>query len=267
MKRLFPILLVVVACNVAWADPRVEVHVTDYMDAQNQQIAPLGPAPGTTADLFASPGEFEPFSFVVNAKDKLTDVNVAVSELRGPNGVIHPESLSIQFVDPDRGGGLLRDIPGPWTMEAETKRLFWVTLEVPGEAAPGQYRGQLHVSVERTTVATIDVSLDVLPIALEEPPFMIGLSYSRFDRNPARLQSHLRDMREHGMTTVAPLHGFHLPGFDENTTDLSAFLKAYSGVLGITLLYVAADLEFHKLSHIVREPQVQRDSQMHCLFL
>jgi hypothetical protein len=76
-------------------------------------------------------------------------------------------------------------------------------------------------------VAALGLVLEVLPIRLEEPPWVLGFNYSN-PKDRAAMAAHLADMRAHGMTGVGPLYEFHLPVQDEDTSDLAAFIKAYT---------------------------------------
>jgi hypothetical protein len=91
-------------------------------------------------------------------------------------------------------------------------------------------------------VAKLDVELEVLPLALEEPPFALGYNYSS-PKDAARLAAQLADMREHGMTTVAPLYDFHLPINDDDTSELGAFIEAYKKAGYRQPLYFATPME------------------------
>jgi hypothetical protein len=78
-------------------------------------------------------------------------------------------------------------------------------------------------------VGALNIIVDVSPIKLTDPPFGLGLNYSRPDNDTDGrvLAAHLRDMREHGMTCVAPLYNWHQPVHDTDTSELGALLEAY----------------------------------------
>ena len=199
------------------------------------------------ARIFAAPGEREPFSFLFRPHGALADVFVKAGELRGPGGASIPAAaVSVRSVEGFHGAGrdILMPLGRPWSMTAHSAEHFWCTVAVPADARPGRYEGEVTVSAAGRPVGSIGVALDVLPIALADPPFALGLNYSKpdGDRDGRILAAHLRDMREHGMTCVAPLYGWHLPVHDSDTSELGALIEAYrkAGFPGV--LYWAAPM-------------------------
>jgi hypothetical protein len=195
------------------------------------------------ARLFASLGEYEPLSFLLRPREDLQEVFVAPSDLTGPAGTIAAENLVVASVEGFQGGG--RDVLVPlgrrWNMAAYSTEHFWCTVHVPDDARPGAYRGQLNVTSQDRPVGAIAVVLEVLPIKLEDPPFALGLNYSK-PEDAAALEAHLADMRRHGMTCVAPLYDFHLPINDEDTGDLARFIEAYRKAGFPATLYFATPM-------------------------
>jgi hypothetical protein len=206
----------------------VELYVTDYLASQELDVRPLGGKPSAAAKLFAAPGEYEPVSFALRPQERLTGVFITAGDLVGDRGTIPAANVTVRSVEEFRGKGqdILMDLGHPWDMPAWSKERFWVTVRVPETARPGTYRGTVSVTSDSKPVARLEVELDVLPIQLEEPPFALGYNYSN-PKDPTRLARELADMREHGMTAVAPLYDFHLPINDDDTSELGAFIEAY----------------------------------------
>jgi len=191
----------------------------------------LGTSP-REAKLFAAIGEYEPFSFLLRPKEALSGVFITASSLKGPGGVTIPATnVTIRSVEGFHGGG--RDILVPvgrlWDMSAYSTEFFWCTVKVPNDAEPGSYAGDVTVTAGGIPVGAIHIALEVLPIKLADPPFGLGLNYSRpdDDKDGRILAAHLADMREHGMTCVAPLYNWHQPVHDSDTSELGALLEAY----------------------------------------
>jgi len=111
-------------------------------------------------------------------------------------------------------------------MPAWSKELFWVTIRVPEDAKSGTYSGKVTIFSANKSLAEIQMNLEVLPIALDEPPFSIGWHYA-WPGSVEILRANLRDMREHGMTNVGPLYGFHMPINDDDTSQLGTFIEEY----------------------------------------
>jgi len=184
------------------------------------------------AKLFATVGEYEPFSFLLRPAAALAEVFVAAGELKGPNGKAIPAgNVVVRSVESFHGAGrdILASLGRPWNMSAHNAEFFWCTVRVPEDAVPGSYRGDVTVTAGGKPVGAINVILDVLPIKLSDPPFGLGLNYSKpdDDKDGRVLAAHLKDMREHGMTCVAPLYNWHQPVHDTDTSELGALLEAY----------------------------------------
>ncbi|MBM4037137.1 MAG: hypothetical protein FJ290_01370 [Planctomycetes bacterium] len=181
------------------------------------------------ARLFACPGEYEPFSFLLRPKQALEEVFIVASELKGEGGaVIPPENVVVTSVERFLGEGrdILMELGRKWNMAAQSTEYFWCTVHVPPDAKPGTYKGEVTVTAKEGAVGSIAIVLEVLPIALADPPFALGYNYSS-PKDAKALAVHLADMRRHGMTCVAPLYNFHLPVHDADTKELGEFIAAY----------------------------------------
>lgn len=83
-------------------------------------------------------------------------------------------------------------------------RQYWITVRVPAQAAAGQYRGELRFSAHGVPPATVPVELTVLPFGLQTPPEKTFYMYSIFsDMGGQEILTLMRDMREHGMNSLA----------------------------------------------------------------
>ena len=226
MRHTFALITLLTFCHAALA--QIDLYVTDTMAVQDKSIKPLGGRPNAVATLFAAPGEVEPASFALQPKERLTGVMIAGGDLKGPAGTIPAANVRVRSVEGFHGQGrdILMDLGRTWDMPAWSKELFWVTVTVPADSRPGTYKGVCTVASDSRPVARLAIELEVLPIALQEPPYALGFNYSG-PKDPAVLAAHLNDMRDHGMTVVGPLYDFHLPITDDDTSELGAFLDAY----------------------------------------
>ncbi|MFB3893735.1 MAG: glycoside hydrolase domain-containing protein [Phycisphaerae bacterium] len=200
------------------------------------------------AKLFASPGEYEPFSFTLRPRENLQEVMIAGGELKGPDGAAIPAgNVVVRSVEGFQGGGfdILMPLAKPWNMGANSAEHFWCTVKVPADAKPGQYKGDVTVTAEGKPVGAIAIVLDVLPIKLAEPPFALGFNYSKpnKDADGKILAAQLADMREHGMTTVAPLYNWHMPVHDADTSELGNLLEAFKKAGFPATFYWAAPMD------------------------
>ncbi|MDP3993402.1 MAG: DUF4091 domain-containing protein [Candidatus Doudnabacteria bacterium] len=155
------------------------VWATDSMDRIGQTRAA---GLGTKASISAARGEYESFQVIVRSPSQvgLSNVNLTVSSLTGPNGATIPSSAFtlfrehyvnvfpssplwgtnlpmaagmyadalIPFVDPDTGaslsGATLDAVPT--AIAANHNQPFWVDVLVPRQAAAGVYTGTYTVS-------------------------------------------------------------------------------------------------------------------------
>jgi len=173
----------------------------------------------------ASPGEYEPLSVAVCALDDLAQCRVRVTELAGPDGArIGGDCVDVRTVRH------LRQIPGqkgsqyakqymmvPELLEpsatadvkAQTTKQWWLTVRVPRDATPGEYAGEILVDSAKGPPRRLGLRMSVLPVRLELPEdhqFGIYWAALRADEDPVseeRILAELRDMREHGMNSVA----------------------------------------------------------------
>lgn len=196
------------------------------------------------ARLFATPGEFEPFSFLLRPRQTLEEVFITSSDLQGPAGAIPASQVAVASVEHFLGEGrdILMALGKPWNMAAHSTEFFWCTIQVPDDAKPGVYQGKVTVTSKGQPVGAIGVTLEVLPIRLTDPPFALGYNYSS-PKDAEALKAHLADMRRHGMTCVAPLYEFHLPVNDADTSELGAFIAAYRRAGFPAPLYFATPME------------------------
>jgi len=204
------------------------------------------------ARIFASLGEYEPFSFLLRPRVSLQDVFISAGELTGPGGSAIPaRNVVVTSVEGFHGAGrrILMRLGRKWNMGAHSTEFFWCTVKVPSDARPGLYRGKVSVTARGQAVASVDVELEVLPIRLADPPFSMGFNYSR-PKDPKALAVHLADMREHGMTSVGPLYDFPLPVHDDDTTALATFLQTYrkAGFGGVCYFATPMNLQLSALA-------------------
>ncbi|MBU0611502.1 MAG: hypothetical protein KKI08_26735, partial [Armatimonadetes bacterium] len=141
--------------------------------------------------LIAAANEYEPFRLIVRAGDRaLPEVNLTVSDLRGPGATIvaanltlfrehyldifapsyrstaptgwYPDAL-IPFVDPVTK----QDIVGakydatPYTIEANANQGYWIDVYVPTGTKPGEYRGMVTVTSADKKLADVPLTLTV----------------------------------------------------------------------------------------------------------
>jgi hypothetical protein len=170
----------------------------------------------------ATPGEAVVGSLAVAPLRPLFNMRLRSTDLSGPSGArIAASSVDVRVVrcwpqidKTPAGRGKVQVIPE--LLEPQERRpavcapkgatrQYWITVRVPENAEPGQYGGKLSFSADGAPPATAAVQLTVLPFRLHTTPEKTFFMYSTFsDLNDDEIAPLLRDMREHGMSSLAP---------------------------------------------------------------
>ena len=161
---------------------------------------------------FATPGEYEPWTFSLYALRALKAVRAVAAPLRGPNGAVIPlDHLDLRVLGYvwRRGSGATYswrpgflehrdrvDVP------AGESRRFWLTVKVPDDAAAGLYEGAVTLHAGGRTRRVV-VRLRVLPFKLDKAPYMGSMLTPSFQMygdvfGKELLHEKMVDLREHG---------------------------------------------------------------------
>ncbi len=99
----------------------------------------------------------------------------------------------------------------PVDVPVGTVKQFWLTIHVPEDAQPGDYSGQVRLSVEGGGEAPVPLRLRVLPFKLEESILRYSIYYrgvlrqdgpgsiSSERKSPTQYEAEMRDMKAHGV--------------------------------------------------------------------
>ena len=176
--------------------------------------------------LAAAQDEFEPCVFGLWPAKPLGKVEVSVSALKGAAGEIPAANVSVQ-VGRYRFARFQGHQSGLYTVserqlsrfnrtEADTLRCtntmarrFWITVHVPADAAPGEYRATVTVKAEKGGTREIPLKVDVLPFKLPDPAHLFSLFgimvvpvpyYPEMQaEHPNQVERMYRDLRDHGI--------------------------------------------------------------------
>ena len=198
-------------------------------------------------------GEYSSLSFVVTALEPLADVRIEIDPVRGDGGswpadaidarvvkqlfrrsvgagaalmptlLVHDESfLGVEpaptDAEPDRlthvAPGPLRDADTLQPLSFSGRRQFWLTVQIPEQARPGDYTAALRVVPQNSNAAELTVSVHVYPFELLPPLIEYSIYYPAWleagraedhqykfgDLSATQMLAEFRNMREHGLT-------------------------------------------------------------------
>lgn len=190
---------------------------------------------------FATPGETEPVVVAVRALAPLQGVTLKVGELLGPAGSkITSAAWDVRTVKcwPQRKGSSwsteyqtmpeLLEPAQPLALKQDTTQEWWLTIKVPDNARPGEYRGPVTVQAGGKQWQTT-LQLRVLPFKLAEAERAVGMYWRDEKVSGALLDKQVRDMVEHGMRAVTLGVGPKISAVNGklvvDTRELRAFLQ------------------------------------------
>jgi hypothetical protein len=167
--------------------------------------------------LSAARGETEPASVGVFAREPLTGATLTPTELTGPDGETLPKSVLgirvTRYIEPRRRWPKLSRHPlHPGYLDAKerfdvasgTSRQLWITAEVPENAAPGTYRGELVLAAAGRERGRLPVELTIHPFTLDPPGPIYFLHGDNFPLEAGKFAL----SRRYGMNTINVNHGW-----------------------------------------------------------
>jgi len=164
--------------------------------------------------IFATPGEFEPATFLIRPQKDLKTVLIRMDgDLVGAaGGHIPADNVRLGIVNGflDYSGHPIRWAIAPIReidIDKDYSEQFWITVKVPEDARPDTYRGTLVIQVAGSQAHRLGLEVKVLPIKLARPDAAFGMYFSQGfvpDRwiSADYMEKCYRDMAEHGMTSV-----------------------------------------------------------------
>jgi hypothetical protein len=195
----------------------------------------------TTLDLAAAPGEYEDGCIGIHPLKDCGVVKISVTDLAGPGGAIIPaaatKAMVLRYKAQNQTAVYLiapkyLDVVPAEGIDVKNgvTRSFWLVTQVPQNAAPGKYTGQVRLAFAGKG-ETVPYTLTVYPIKLEDPDFpmaMFGMgpmqSYHRFDgtgeSHRAAFKEVIEDAREHGLTSLDPHISIPLKGITNGKAEV-----------------------------------------------
>lgn len=200
-----------------------------YLDQSHPRLVPEREDLTDRVSLFASPGEYEPVTFSLTAREDLRKVRITTTDLRTREGATLAQgNLDVRRATyrPMYQHHVSRMLHAPdvwyvmrphvlekmecYSIPAGRTQQFWVTVYVPASTRPGLYTGQIRVEAPGRPSSGIGLSVRVLPVRLKTPPVVFGMYLTglrhRVPDEAAALKRALIDMREHGMNCWPLMH-------------------------------------------------------------
>jgi hypothetical protein len=206
-------------------DPMKDVNVNDR-PLPGERIEEL------TGSAFA--GEYAPLTVSLLPLRGLGDVTVTTTELRGPGGTIPDGAIGVGYVQyrvtrVTMEGSVYTISPrlviprSHADVPEGVTRTFWLTVKVPADTAPGEYRGLVRVRPEGGTTLSLPVRFTVRkgkldPVDIPAGPFGHRIELPWYEEetgawNRAMARKSVLKLREYGFTTASGLPEIQYRGF------------------------------------------------------
>ncbi|MBA3846400.1 MAG: hypothetical protein H0X45_07130 [Planctomycetes bacterium] len=196
-------------------------EVVTFVDAPGAPIERL--------ERVAARGQRVATTFAVRPLKDFPVAALTVSDLTGPDGAIPAARVDLRYAHNAlwrnfhgvaysmRPVGLRPVAGGGVALGKELTRQFWVTVEVPADAKPGRYAGELTLSAGALKQA-IPLVIDVLDLALDEVAYPRGF-FSAGDMavwtdGGAAMREVFSLYTRHGMNTFSGGPDIAFDGFD-----------------------------------------------------
>jgi hypothetical protein len=230
--------------------------------------APIPPGLFKDATIQAAANEFEPFQIVLRAEGSdIHGVDVSASDLKGPREVISQENITIYFqgfmnvthpssVDGERGewpDPLLPRTDGysgerrnafPFSLRRGRNQPLWIEVYVPPQTPPGNYRGDILISMNGESAASVPVVVQVWNFGLPSTsslPTSFGLNgltalrkhYGRYT-NDSDLRALTWEYQKAALRHRISIHGGTMvpPPFQKQRGDLRILWDEYDAEVG-----------------------------------
>jgi hypothetical protein len=179
----------------------------------------------------AAQGQRVSLTFAIRPLKDLAQVSLAVTDLKGATASIPAGQIDLRYVHHLTQRGFnniaytiapesLRRVEGSnLRLEKDLTRQFWLTVHVPDATPPGTYGGQITLAAGTTTIQ-LPLTLEVVGVKLDEPPFAMGFYGLNVPgeisqrQGPAALRELLQTINDAGMNTFSGGPNIRFMGFD-----------------------------------------------------
>lgn len=170
------------------------------------------------------------------SKSSYIDTSQSTSQLTSQSSYIDisqdSENLDYKFGYPQISEFPVEDSATlePVNISKNYNKQFWVTLHVPSNSPSGNYSGTIILKSGTSTLKTIKIKLQVLPIVLPNPNIESSIFYCGMitdsgsicsdEKTVAQFTNETKDMLDHGVTNPA-LDSYWGLSYDQLTQELS----------------------------------------------
>ena len=191
-----------------------EICKISYLDSPQAKLSPAEEDSTDEISLFATPGEYEPVSFVIYTDKDMEKVRVKTSKLTQGKLAIPAENIEIRWVksglqriytkaNPRNSVFVDRFLVRKKEVDIPKKEFRQVCLiiKVPEDTKPGTYKGEIEIKSFNLPSSKLVLNLEVLPFALEQNP---NKKYGMFYHHGGGVR--LDDIRAHGADALLIWH-------------------------------------------------------------
>jgi hypothetical protein len=196
------------------------VFIRNYLDLVYPASIPKKDELRTALESFATPGEFEPITFSIRSLRELKGLKVIVSDLINADGQrIKKKNIDVRVVSClnkifEHSTPCILSVPAYLSsfnmidIPQNITTRFWLTTKIPPDQPAGIYQGDIKIMMNEAEPTTINIRLQVLPFRLLEPKGISwGVYYIVQYKSYSQIIRELKDMKEHGMTSVGLYSG------------------------------------------------------------
>ncbi len=213
--------------SIAQQQGNVVLWSRDFMDAIYPWSVPMPKEVARPLNVRLSQNEYEPVTFACFSPVALDDITVEVGSLVGAGSVFPQDQIRLQLVEykkwtaqntPERykmlsqmqaGLGAARQGITPqmlvsiseFDLPGGESRQIWLTVNSDGVKA-GLYQGSISLRRRGQQLASLPISIEVLPITLPESPVRFGAWFTERPGTPM-VTAQLQDLKEHGYSFVS----------------------------------------------------------------
>lgn len=195
----------------------------NYIEEIDPSTLPLSFGIKTPLSTFATPGEYEPLSFVIYTAKDIKNVRVEPTDLKSTRGSIANDFIDVRWIQrslyrefykspPEQSDVVSRFLVKRLGMNlrAHTFQEMHITIHTPENATAGVYSGKIKISGENCRSTNVPISFEILPFKLNPLKRKKYGVYYRMDEGrqvPGRVELELNDIREHGASILHPRTG------------------------------------------------------------